>query len=46
MTDLLINNTIKAISANESESIVLPFDFSQSKENQFLIFFKPEVFFS
>lgn len=42
----IIDNSIKAVLSNENEVIISPFNFDSSKENEFLIFFKPEVFFS
>lgn len=44
MTQEIITNTLNALQSNENEVIVKQFSFWNTKENEFLIFFKPEIF--
>ncbi|EKE28623.1 MAG: hypothetical protein ACD_3C00037G0014 [uncultured bacterium (gcode 4)] len=46
MNSNLVTWVLNALSAGENETIISPFEFNGNKENEFLIFFKPEVFFS
>ncbi|EKD66101.1 MAG: hypothetical protein ACD_49C00064G0004 [uncultured bacterium (gcode 4)] len=41
----LINKINDAINSGKTEVMIAPFEFSNEKQNEFLIFFKPEVFF-
>jgi len=46
MNKEIIASAINALKWNEKEVLVSSFEFNTNKENEFLIFFKPEVFFS
>lgn len=44
MNKEVVFNTLKALESSNNEVVVEQFNFWNSKENEFLIFFKPEIF--
>ena len=43
---MLVDSIVKAVFSDKNEILISPFEFGTDKKNEFLIFFKPETFFS